>query len=122
VFAFVAPLAVLRGMRRRRMVALRELWPEAVDNLPSVVRAGMSLPFVGALTSSNKRQIKKSRDRFTSYIASERRKVAAWHILRPENATMLDRKFLAGLTSGAQSHARQKGSTSVKVLLPSTPT
>ena len=31
-------------MRRRRQVALRELWPEAVDNLASAVRAGMSLP------------------------------------------------------------------------------
>ena len=43
-FAFAAPIAVLRGMRRRRMAALRELWPEAVDNLASAVRAGMSLP------------------------------------------------------------------------------
>ncbi len=44
VFAFCAPLLVLRRMRRRRQVALRELWPEAVDNLASAVRAGMSLP------------------------------------------------------------------------------
>ena len=43
-FAFVAPITVLRGMRRRRMAGLRELWPEAVDNLASAVRAGMSLP------------------------------------------------------------------------------
>jgi tight adherence protein B len=44
VFAFFAPIVVLRRMRRRRQVALRELWPEAVDNLASAVRAGMSLP------------------------------------------------------------------------------
>lgn len=43
-FAFGAPLLMLRRMRRRRQVALRELWPEAVDNLASAVRAGMSLP------------------------------------------------------------------------------
>ena len=43
-FAFFAPIVVLRRMRRRRQVALRELWPEAVDNLASAVRAGMSLP------------------------------------------------------------------------------
>lgn len=44
IFAFFAPTVVLRRMRRRRQVALRELWPEAVDNLASAVRAGMSLP------------------------------------------------------------------------------
>jgi len=44
VFAFVAPVAVIRRMRQRRQVALRELWPEAIDNLASAVRAGMSLP------------------------------------------------------------------------------
>ncbi len=44
VFAFFGPIMVLRRMRRRRQVALRELWPEAVDNMASAVRAGMSLP------------------------------------------------------------------------------
>ncbi len=43
-FAFFAPVVVLHRLRRRRQVALRELWPEAVDNLGSAVRAGMSLP------------------------------------------------------------------------------
>ncbi len=44
VFSFFAPVMVLQRMRRRRQVVLRELWPEAVDNLASAVRAGMSLP------------------------------------------------------------------------------
>jgi tight adherence protein B len=44
VFAFVAPVGVVRRVRQRRQVALRELWPEAIDNLASAVRAGMSLP------------------------------------------------------------------------------
>lgn len=44
IFACFGPIMVLRRMRRRRQVALRELWPEAVDNLASAVRAGMSLP------------------------------------------------------------------------------
>jgi tight adherence protein B len=44
VFAFLGPIMVLQRMRRRRQVALRELWPEAVDSLASAVRAGMSLP------------------------------------------------------------------------------
>jgi tight adherence protein B len=44
VFAFFLPVILVRRMRRRRQVALRELWPEAVDQLASAVRAGMSLP------------------------------------------------------------------------------
>ncbi len=43
-FAFVAPVAAVNRLRRRRQLALRELWPEAVDHLASAVRAGMSLP------------------------------------------------------------------------------
>jgi tight adherence protein B len=44
VFGFFAPALLLRRMRRRRLVSLREVWPEAIDNLASAVRAGMSLP------------------------------------------------------------------------------
>lgn len=44
LFGFSGPVMVLQRMRRRRQIALRELWPEAVDNLASAVRAGMSLP------------------------------------------------------------------------------
>lgn len=38
------PIAVLKGRARRRQRELAEVWPEAVDNLASAVRAGMSLP------------------------------------------------------------------------------
>lgn len=44
VFGFFAPVVVVRRMRKRRQSVLRELWPEAIDNLASAVRAGMSLP------------------------------------------------------------------------------
>jgi tight adherence protein B len=44
VFGFFAPLLALRRAQRRRRVALREVWPEAIDNLASAVRAGLSLP------------------------------------------------------------------------------
>jgi tight adherence protein B len=44
LFTFLAPVAIVRRMRQQRQVALRELWPEAIDNLASAVRAGMSLP------------------------------------------------------------------------------
>jgi tight adherence protein B len=46
-FALLAgylPVAVLKGRARRRQRDLAEVWPEAVDNLASAVRAGMSLP------------------------------------------------------------------------------
>lgn len=44
------PIAVLNGRARRRSRALAEVWPEAVDNLASAVRAGLSLPeALGAL-------------------------------------------------------------------------
>jgi tight adherence protein B len=38
------PITVLKGRARRRSRELAEVWPEAVDNLASAVRAGMSLP------------------------------------------------------------------------------
>jgi tight adherence protein B len=43
-FAALLPLLLVRRRRRQRGVELREVWPEAVDNLASGVRAGLSLP------------------------------------------------------------------------------
>jgi tight adherence protein B len=46
-FAMLAagiPVMLVRSRARRRRVALREVWPEVVDNLASGVRAGLSLP------------------------------------------------------------------------------
>lgn len=43
-FGALAPLVLVRRRRAKRSVELRELWPEAVDNLASGVRAGLSLP------------------------------------------------------------------------------
>lgn len=52
-FALIAgylPYAVVAGRARRRQREFAEEWPEAVDNLASAVRAGMSLPeALGAL-------------------------------------------------------------------------
>lgn len=39
-----APIAVLRGRAERRLREHTALWPDAVDNLASAVRAGLSLP------------------------------------------------------------------------------
>jgi tight adherence protein B len=43
-FAAYAPMALLRHRVRQRRSELRDLWPDAVDNLASAVRAGLSLP------------------------------------------------------------------------------
>ncbi|CAB4897038.1 MAG: secretion system protein [Actinobacteria bacterium] len=43
-FGGVLPLLLVRRRRGQRAVELREVWPEAVDNLASAVRAGLSLP------------------------------------------------------------------------------
>lgn len=39
-----APVAAVRARARRRRRELAEVWPEAVDNLASAVRAGLALP------------------------------------------------------------------------------
>jgi tight adherence protein B len=74
VFAFFGPPAVLRRLRRRRQVLLREVWPEAVDNLASAVRAGMSLPEgLAALAVRGPAELRAPFHRFgVSYRASGR--------------------------------------------------
>lgn len=44
LIAAYAPLAFVRFRARKRRRALREVWPDAVDNITSAVRAGMALP------------------------------------------------------------------------------
>ena len=44
VFAGFLPVSLVRRRRLHRSGEVRELWPEAVDNLASGVRAGLSLP------------------------------------------------------------------------------
>ena len=44
VFAALLPYGLVRRRRAQRAVELRDLWPDAVDNLASGVRAGLSLP------------------------------------------------------------------------------
>jgi tight adherence protein B len=44
LMAGYAPLAVVRMRARGRRSRLRDVWPDAVDNIASAVRAGMALP------------------------------------------------------------------------------
>ncbi len=59
------PVAVLKGRARRRQREFAELWPEAVDNLASAVRAGLSLP--EALTQLGYRGPEPLRDPFAKF-------------------------------------------------------
>ena len=43
-FAAYLPVGLVQYRARQRRAELRELWPDAVDNLASAVRAGLSLP------------------------------------------------------------------------------
>ncbi|QOR71859.1 type II secretion system F family protein [Ruania alkalisoli] len=65
VLAGLGPQAYVRARARRRRVALRELWPDVVDDLSSAIRAGMSLP--EALISLADRGPEQLRGEFTSF-------------------------------------------------------
>jgi tight adherence protein B len=59
------PVAVLSGRARRRQRELAEVWPEAVDNLTSAVRAGMSLPdALAALGTRGPEPLREAFDQF----------------------------------------------------------
>ena len=59
------PVAVIKGRARRRQREFAEVWPEAVDNLASAVRAGMSLP--EALGALSERGPEPLRDAFAGF-------------------------------------------------------
>jgi tight adherence protein B len=59
------PIAMVTGRGHRRQRELAEVWPEAVDNLASAVRAGMSLP--EALTQLGHRGPEPLREAFTAF-------------------------------------------------------
>jgi tight adherence protein B len=43
-FAAYGPIALVKMRQRQRQAELRTVWPDAIDNLMSAVRAGLSLP------------------------------------------------------------------------------
>ncbi|MBA2560283.1 MAG: type II secretion system F family protein [Propionibacteriales bacterium] len=65
LMAAYGPIAVVRGRVRRRRRELAEVWPEAVDNLASAVRAGLSLP--EALTQLGERGPEPLRPAFAGF-------------------------------------------------------
>lgn len=59
------PVAVVSGRARRRQRDFAQVWPEAVDNLASAVRAGMSLPdALAALGTRGPEPLRDAFDRF----------------------------------------------------------
>jgi len=66
--AACAPTNLLRSLCRRRGRELRESWPEAIDNLASAVRAGLSLP--DALARIGERGPVSLRSPFTTFGAN----------------------------------------------------
>lgn len=60
-----APMAVLRGRAARRLRDHAAVWPDAVDNLTSAVRAGLSLP--EALIQLGERGPDDLRDAFVQF-------------------------------------------------------
>jgi tight adherence protein B len=65
LFASLLPITLVRRRRSQRAIELREVWPEAVDNLSSAVRAGLSLP--EALTQLGVRGPEQLRSAFTRF-------------------------------------------------------
>ena len=63
--AAFAPVGVVRRRARRRRARLRDLWPDAVDNITSGVRAGMALP--EALAQLGTRGPEELREPFLSF-------------------------------------------------------
>ncbi len=70
LFAAAAPWAVLTWQAKRRRTALREVWPDAIDNLRSAVRAGLTLP--EALTQLAERGPEELRAAFESFAVDYR--------------------------------------------------
>jgi tight adherence protein B len=60
-----APLALVRMRARRRRAVMRDLWPDAVDNIASAVRAGLALP--EALTQLGSRGPEELRPAFVAF-------------------------------------------------------
>jgi tight adherence protein B len=65
VIAAALPVTIIQGRARRRQREFAEVWPEAVDNLASAVRAGLSLP--EALTALGTRGPEPLREAFTAF-------------------------------------------------------
>ena len=67
ILAAYLPVGLVAGRARRRQRELLDVWPEAVDNLASAVRAGLSLP--EALSALGRRGPEPLRPHFDTFAA-----------------------------------------------------
>ena len=74
--AAYAPIGLVRMRARRRRASLRELWPDAVDNIASGVRAGLALP--EALSQLGRRGPEELRPAFNAF-AEDYRATGRFH-------------------------------------------
>ncbi|MBC7297778.1 MAG: type II secretion system protein F, partial [Demequina sp.] len=65
VIAARGPFALVQARAGRRQASMREVWPNAVDNLASGIRAGLSLP--EALGQLGERGPESLREPFTAF-------------------------------------------------------
>lgn len=76
VIAGYAPIALVRMRARRRRAVMRDLWPDAVDNISSAVRAGLALP--EALSQLGQRGPEELRPAFRAF-AEDYRATGRFH-------------------------------------------
>lgn len=76
LMAGYAPLALVRLRARRRRAVMRDLWPDAVDNIASAVRAGLALP--EALSQLGRRGPEELRPAFAAF-AEDYRATGRFH-------------------------------------------
>jgi tight adherence protein B len=83
-----APVALVRGRRRRRQEVLRAAWPDVVDDLTSAVRAGLALP--EALVQLARRGPAELRPAFEQFAVDYRAGGRFSHSLDVLKATLAD--------------------------------
>lgn len=108
-----SPVALVRSRARHRRVHLREVWPEAVDNLVSGVRAGLSLP--EALSQLAERGPEPLRPAFAQFSADYRSGGAFGESLDRLKARLADP--VADRICEALRVAREVGGTDLGTLL-----
>jgi tight adherence protein B len=91
------PVAALRARHGRRARERREVWPDAIDNLVSAVRAGMSLPdAISTLAERGPEALRGPFDRFAAAYAASGRFGEALDLVKEELADpAADRVFEA---------------------------
>jgi tight adherence protein B len=87
LFGFALPAVQVRRLAARRRADLREVWPEAVDNLASAVRAGLSLPeALSALSTRGPEALRPPFARFATHYRSTGRFAAGLDRLKDDLA------------------------------------